>query len=83
LVQNCELNSRLLPLVDVGRLPHGELEGEDAQGPHVHSRVIPYATLNDLWGHPAESADLRFAPLVLLCEHHRKAKICQFDFSLS
>ena len=82
LVHYLKLDSHLMLLFNVGRVSHGELKREDAQGPDIDASIILVPSLDYFWRHPAERANLRFAALVLLGQHDSKPKVGDLDLTL-
>ena len=52
-------NSLTLVRSKVGRLPIGQLVGEDSHRPDVHLAVVRVLTLDELWCAPADRANAR------------------------
>lgn len=71
-----------LGFADVGRVAVRHLHRENAKRPDVHLCSVLALAANQLWGHPADGADLALAAGFLLSQLHCVAKICQLYLAL-
>lgn len=62
----------------VGRFPHGEFDGKNAQRPYVDLVVIGTPPLDQLWCHPAHGAYFGSSCCLLRRQHHSVAKVGKF-----
>ena len=69
-------------MLDIGWLSIGKLKGEDAKGPDVDFVCVAALLHEELWGHPAWSADLAATEFLLLCKDTGVAEIGKFDLAV-
>jgi hypothetical protein len=69
-------------LTDVGRLSLRQLDGEDAEGPHIDLVIVLASAFYKLGCHPAHGSYFRLATLLLLGQNHSVAEVSKFDLSV-
>ena len=71
-----------LRFTDVWWVAVRHLHRENTKRPNVHFGSVLPLSANQLWSHPAHSADLALAPGFLLGELHSVAEVCKLHLSL-
>ena len=69
-------------LGNVGRLSHGELDGENTQRPNIDLIIVLTSPLDKLWCHPADGSNFGLSALLLLGKNDCVAEICKFNLSV-